>query len=852
MDDAQPDHVFLGTPLEELDQDEIPRKKFQPDLTVRDAQGRRRFHGAFTGGFSAGFYNTVGTKEGWTPATFKSSKSNKSDNVPLQPEDFMDEEDLGEFGIAPRKIQVKEDFVDFAEQKKRVREPPRMNVGPIPGSPPLKNLFKPVSQSIGVKLLNCMGWRQGQGIGPRLTRKDKKQKEQNSARVYGCALPPSAESSDEEDERAELHLFAPSDIDNIIYAPKNNLHGIGYVALDKHSVLAAPIDLDQPTTTKGHLEKGKRKLAISGQAFGVGAFEEEDGDIYAREDMSQYDFTLGDELEDKPRKTTLSIHEGRGKSLHHITKTLEGFHLAKDPPTVRKHYPPPQIPADFEPFHHGPKKERRRFEEPKANLYKEDRKEHSGSIFDLISPADKARLENIKQGGSSGQAKEAAKDESATHTELSDSPAGPTKPFARDEAKQKRFEQYLSLLSSKRIELFPAMQPLHMTEWEKERECKEFQRAAMICQPTQSLGSRFVSTRTLKDDDSVDVTVDKAEETEDAAKAAHLGMFGKLTHEEFEWHPADLLCRRFNVPNPYPNCEKVGLATVKMDKYSVFNFLNVPHTEGSAEEASESTVEVDKSYGDHQSEKPSLSRVQPAGENRDAAMEEDDGEEDGTEPTEERPPLSVFKSIFSESSSEGEDEENTTESNAQKVSEETKTSRPNMQSSAISMEQAVKRPLRPAMGVFANLDFERLNQRPPAVPVEELHPKSLLEEHKAAGAKMGGEPSQCGSDVSNLYGPRLPPTGVSSAAQSQSEPPKGHHSKKQKKKSHTSKADKKHKKHKSKQKKHKKHSKKHSKNKASKSDSSSDDSSDYTDEERHTQPSCKDIISRLNKLRKHL
>ncbi|EEC09029.1 conserved hypothetical protein, partial [Ixodes scapularis] len=214
--------------------------------TVRDAQGRRRFHGAFTGGFSAGFYNTVGTKEGWTPATFKSSKSNKSDNVPLQPEDFMDEEDLGEFGIAPRKIQVKEDFVDFAEQKKRVREPPRMNVGPIPGSPPLKNLFKPVSQSIGVKLLNCMGWRQGQGIGPRLTRKDKKQREQNSARVYGCALPPSAESSDEEDERAELHLFAPSDIDNIIYAPKNNLHGIGYVALDKHSVLAAPIDLDQP------------------------------------------------------------------------------------------------------------------------------------------------------------------------------------------------------------------------------------------------------------------------------------------------------------------------------------------------------------------------------------------------------------------------------------------------------------------------------------------------------------------------------------------------------------------------------------------------------------------------------
>lgn len=31
---------------------------------MRDEEGRRRFHGAFTGGFSAGYYNTVGSKEG--------------------------------------------------------------------------------------------------------------------------------------------------------------------------------------------------------------------------------------------------------------------------------------------------------------------------------------------------------------------------------------------------------------------------------------------------------------------------------------------------------------------------------------------------------------------------------------------------------------------------------------------------------------------------------------------------------------------------------------------------------------------------------------------------------------------
>ena len=34
------------------------------EQVVRDAQGRIRFHGAFTGGFSAGYFNTVGSKEG--------------------------------------------------------------------------------------------------------------------------------------------------------------------------------------------------------------------------------------------------------------------------------------------------------------------------------------------------------------------------------------------------------------------------------------------------------------------------------------------------------------------------------------------------------------------------------------------------------------------------------------------------------------------------------------------------------------------------------------------------------------------------------------------------------------------
>jgi G patch domain-containing protein 1 len=56
----------------------IPRdRRDEKNQVVTDAQGRRRFHGAFTGGFSAGYYNTVGSEEGWTPSEYKSSKSRR-------------------------------------------------------------------------------------------------------------------------------------------------------------------------------------------------------------------------------------------------------------------------------------------------------------------------------------------------------------------------------------------------------------------------------------------------------------------------------------------------------------------------------------------------------------------------------------------------------------------------------------------------------------------------------------------------------------------------------------------------------------------------------------------------------
>ena len=62
-----PDHfVIYGNALPTLEEEEASAKKMKPiyveDQVATDDQGRRRFHGAFTGGFSAGFFNTAGRK----------------------------------------------------------------------------------------------------------------------------------------------------------------------------------------------------------------------------------------------------------------------------------------------------------------------------------------------------------------------------------------------------------------------------------------------------------------------------------------------------------------------------------------------------------------------------------------------------------------------------------------------------------------------------------------------------------------------------------------------------------------------------------------------------------------------
>ncbi|GJP82029.1 hypothetical protein CLOP_g12149 [Closterium sp. NIES-67] len=72
---------------------------------ARDDAGRRRFHGAFTGGFSAGYFNTVGSKEGWEPATFRSSRSNRAERREQRVAELMDADERDDAERAARDTQ---------------------------------------------------------------------------------------------------------------------------------------------------------------------------------------------------------------------------------------------------------------------------------------------------------------------------------------------------------------------------------------------------------------------------------------------------------------------------------------------------------------------------------------------------------------------------------------------------------------------------------------------------------------------------------------------------------------------------------------------------------------------------
>ncbi|KAH8294350.1 hypothetical protein KR054_011471 [Drosophila jambulina] len=638
MDEDEHLHRF-GTPLEPLEKDEVPAKKpvAIEDQIVKDENGKRRFHGAFTGGFSAGFWNTVGSLEGWTPQTFKSSRGEKATPRALQkPEDFMDKEDLGEFGIAPQGVRTRDEFAKEDEQEQRSGQrrrklmQPELAPGPIPGMPVLEQLLRPVRDKVAVRILKSMGWKPGQGVGPRQTKKEKRQatarnqREQYLLEHYGAEGMPSKSVANEEhrsdgdeaedDEDDEDITFAPDDYEPIFYAPKENRFGMSYSGLSRDPILSKSTSSGssmQHINLFGQLEDQARskQISIRGQAFGVGAFEEEDDDIYARDDMTRYDFSLADK---KPKQ----------KKQQHVQQrhVIEGFSEDKSGAALQKPYAI-DLPRDFEPRNWLQRKsrfapmdkerarkleasteykrtglgrhdlnpdqrarllgeqkveEKKEEDRPKGNPFKDRGK----SLLERIN----ARTEGFTKGGVitvSGEEKttEMAKEVKETNLMIQEkaalktkdllgqsSSSGTFKPFLADEAKQLRYDKFVAsnLKDDAAItEFLATLQPVTLSQWDREMEKKEFIQAAKIYRPLDGLmNDRFVSEATVQ-----------AEQVKEQQKAPEER---KIVMERTKtmWKPASLLCKRYNIAEPFGGAMLEPEKELKVKpKISVFDYL---------------------------------------------------------------------------------------------------------------------------------------------------------------------------------------------------------------------------------------------------------------------------------------
>ncbi|CAL5038427.1 unnamed protein product [Urochloa decumbens] len=377
-DSDDEDLVVYGTPIEREEDTSARKRRAVAEAgqlralpawkqEVRDEEGRRRFHGAFTGGFSAGFYNTVGSKEGWAPQTFTSSRKNRAEVKKQSIYSFLDEEDIKDMGGNALETSQQYDTFGFTaaeyarkQASKEQKERPSAIPGPIPDE-----LVVPTTNSIGVTLLMKMGWRQGRSI--RDSHADSLYESRRNARKAFLALSRSNNDDDQDQSSGksssdqavmgsleEMRVSGNTPV--YVLHPKQDLHGLGYDPF-KH----APEFRDRKALENSrHRDHKRNDVSVRGNllisnsghyapGFGIGALEEldvEDEDIYAS--GFAYEQT---EVDIEPSKTA-------SDSNYKLDNRKRGFYLsfkiASNSEYKLERFLPPEIPNDFDAQHKFP------------------------------------------------------------------------------------------------------------------------------------------------------------------------------------------------------------------------------------------------------------------------------------------------------------------------------------------------------------------------------------------------------------------------------------------------------------------------------------------------------------------
>jgi len=452
----------------------------------------------------------------------------------------MDEEDLREREES-RLISTTDGFGGFGTQD----DPSIRNA--------LEDLFRPLEDTMGEKLLGRMGWKRGQGIGPRMLRK-----------------------IDPNDPTSETREFPPEDSPMLHFASKNDTKGLGYGADEallvrpaSNKQLAQDISDDDETHPGLSFAKLPKKSKKTGPtSIGVGSLNDtgsDDEDPYEMGPKMSYNRALGgDKKSKKPKvagvgsanpslktkpvfvsKKLPSVFESLRKC-HDGKLPLTGFVLADEIDTFGamtlsdKKFQPPEVPHDWQPAkltadstisseqtqHNTPNPSSsttQQTTQSRAQLLGETPLQGK-SIFDYLSPAARDRLVTTTGNTTLPPALgETPTTISTLHLNPTDPRAPPSlkippldpttaltaltrlkkdknPPYSDDLPKQGRYKDYLRYSSTPNLN--PRPPPLraphhHKSDTDHLAELHEFLATALLFKPaTGLLASRFTSAAT--------------------------------------------------------------------------------------------------------------------------------------------------------------------------------------------------------------------------------------------------------------------------------------------------------------------------------------------------------------------
>lgn len=501
----------------------------------------------------------------------------------------MDEEDLREQEES-RNINTTDEFAGFGSTATDTTR----RAG-------LMDLLKTGGETMGVKLLKRMGWREGQGIGPKVRRKanlDERTATQTSEETY---------------------LFAPDNPPMVDFIRKTDHKGLGFAGeaqLEKPNQPQQEEDEDTDSFFGDRLST-KKKPAKKAQrgGFGVGVLNDtgsDDEDPYSLGPQISYNKTIGGKkkktkdakpaiasanplLNTKPvfisKKVAAARSTGGFRKCRDGRLPLDGFVLADSLSSLSisdKKYEPPQIPEGWK-SSRQPATERASYvstaDAAKASsLDPTSRAAVLGeaqlpgkSIFDWMTPEARERI--VKLTGNTNLPP-ALSEKAPKGYELSEADrrkdiwdlvpqldkqtavqaltrgVSGWMPYSEDEAKRARYRTFIEVRAGLRHTLPDRVPGSTTDEWVTEM--NEFARAAEVFKPMSGvMASRFTSASSgpkMASDapDPAEPFLSRPSEKPDdpAVAAAKVGMFGQLTRRTNSFFPTRLLCKRFNIKPP--------------------------------------------------------------------------------------------------------------------------------------------------------------------------------------------------------------------------------------------------------------------------------------------------------------